>query len=116
LSEEENVSMDMLKKAEDLIWSGRRRAAARVLEEAAACLRRRLQRLPAWVVEGALVQWVGEGEHTVYRVTNVDRGGRGSPWSFSGEQVDDARYKLRFHQQAGRRNWRKYAGLVGQGG
>lgn len=100
--------MDALSRAEaavSLIDAGDVRAAKRALRASLRELDRRPQRLPSWVVVGALVEWVGEGGRTVYRVTEVKRG---RPWSFQAEELHRSSSVMYFHQERGRRYWRKF--------
>jgi len=70
-------------------------------------MRKRPQVLPKWVVEGARVQWMGEGRHHVYTVAYVLR--RSHRWYFNGERTlpGGSKEKRGFHQETGRRYWRK---------
>lgn len=98
--------------ATSLVEVGDVRAAKRALRAALRELDRRPQRLPAWVVPGALVEWRGEGRHDVFRVTEVRRE---KSWRFSAERVwprseSGARTVTYFFQERGRRHWRKFTG------
>jgi hypothetical protein len=97
-----------LRDAERFFRDGQLASSRKRLEEALRELRRPMQRLPAWVVPGAHVQWLGEPPHYVYEVISVDRSK--PDWWFQGERVraDDSKELMGFHREAGKRFWRRY--------
>jgi len=62
-----------LSDAEQFVREGQRSKARGRLEDALRELRRPMQRLPAWVVPGAQVQWMGDPPRHVYDVVSVNR-------------------------------------------
>ena len=100
-----------LRDAERFFRDGQRSSSRKRLEEALRELRKPMQRLPAWVVPGVKVQWIGEPPHHVYKVVSVVYPhGNDSNWSFTGERVraDGSKEVMGFHREHGKRYWRRY--------
>jgi hypothetical protein len=97
-----------LRDAERFVREGDRRRARKRLEEALRELHRPMQRLPAWVVPGVKVQWMGEPPHHVYTVVSVDRSK--PDWWFSAERTDEHGTKeiMGFHRETGKLCWRRF--------
>jgi hypothetical protein len=101
-------SLTCLREAEQFLRSGNRRLARKRLEQALRELRRPMQRLPAWVVPGVEVQWMGDPPRHVYKVVSVNRSK--PDWWFQGERVDASGQKevMGFHRETGKRYWRRH--------
>lgn len=92
-------------RAVEMIRQGRKRCAVKLLEKAIKLIRTPPQRLPVWVKPGALVQWMGDEPHDVYRVRDVTPG---KNWTFRATSVKDPQKLMSFRQERGKRYWRKY--------
>jgi hypothetical protein len=99
-----------LRDAERFFQDGHRSQARKRLEEALRELRRPMQRLPAWVVPGAEVQWMGNPPRHVYKVVAVNRDDHRPDWFFQCERVGTNGNKelMLFHREAGKRYWRRH--------
>ena len=97
-----------LHDAERFYREGQRGNARKRLEEALRELRRPMQRLPAWVIPGAQVRWMGDPPHHVYKVIAVHRDK--PDWLFQCERVcaDGSKELMTFHRESGKRYWRRH--------
>ena len=97
-----------LRDAERFFQEGNRAQARKRIEEALRELRRPMQRLPAWVVPGTLVRWMGDPPHHILKVVEVHRDKPN--WWFKGEVVrnDDTKDMIFVNREVGKFYWRRH--------
>jgi len=107
------VAKVLLEEAAQLVDQGRFMAARRNIEKALAELRRRPQRLPAWVAAGAIIELFSDEsfeKNLLLVVDRVDRGDRRRGWIVECSEVGRKDHVWSLSQERGRRFWRKYRG------